>query len=459
MCKVSRRSSGVRGCTHRRGANFRVRRPDKDEKSAVVRAVAAVQEARLHRRWFSGVKVLYVNHTEHVSGAERSLLEVLRGVSPSVTPLVASPDGPLARLVIGAGIEHVVIPGTDGSLRLHPRHTPAALLAMGRAALAVRRLARENHVELVHANSIRAGLITVLARRLGAPPTIVHLRDRLPDSRAARLTLRAIAHADGLIANSRYTARSLDEAGAAHQARVLGNPVDLVRFDPDRVDHGAARAALELAASDFVVAVLAQITPWKGQEEAIRAVARVRDRHPDVKLLLVGTAKFVSRATRYDNRAYLQKLHDLVTKLDLQGDVRFVGEREDIPAVLAATDTLLVPSWEEPFGRTVVEAMAMRVPVVATNVGGPAEVITDGHDGLLLAPRKPQAWAEAIASLIERPELRERLRENGWTRSRAFSVQSHAAALLDIYMDVLERRTGRLRAQEQNAVASLAGSR
>jgi glycosyltransferase involved in cell wall biosynthesis len=263
--------------------------------------------------------------------------------------------------------------------------------------------------------------------------------------------LRGIGRADGLIANSHYTAASLDEAGVAHDARVLGNPVDLARFDAEVVDRGDARASLNLAPGDFAVAVLAQITPWKGQEEAIRAVARVRERHADVKLLLVGAAKFLSRATRYDNRAYLEKLHGLVAKLDLHTSVRFLGEREDVPAVLGGIDTLLVPSWEEPFGRTVIEAMAMRVPVIATNVGGPAEVITNGHDGLLLAPRKPQAWAEAITALIERPELRARLGQNGWARSRAFSVDSHAAALVNVYTDVIQTA----RRQKTNAAPAL----
>lgn len=389
------------------------------------------------------MKVLYVNHTGQVSGAERSLVEVLRGVSPEVTPLVASPEGPLSRLVVGAGIEHLRVPGTDGSLRLHPWHTTAALGAMARAAVAVRTLAHRRGAELLHANSIRAGLITVLASRMGAPPTIVHLRDRLPASPASKLTLRAIAGADGLIANSRYTAASLDEAGATHQAWVLGNPVDLARFDRDVVDRAASRASLGLAPSDFALAVLAQITPWKGQEEAIRAVARVREQHPDVKLLLVGSAKFITRATRYDNRAYLEKLHDLVAKLDLRRNVQFVGEREDVPAVLGAIDALLVPSWEEPFGRSVIEAMAMRVPVIATNVGGPAEVISDWYDGVLVPPRKPHAWADAISALIERPALREQISQHGWTRSREFSVERHGDALLEIYADVIERAGGR----------------
>jgi L-malate glycosyltransferase len=389
----------------------------------------------------ASMKVLYVNHTGQVSGGEKSLLELLRGVAPAVSPLVACPDGPLVDALAEIGVPRVSIPGTDGSLKLHPRHTAAAVYGIGRGALAVRTAARRHAVDVVHANSIRAGLFATLAAERSGPPTVVHLRDRLPSSRVSTLTLRAIGRADLLIANSRYTAVSLDEAGVTRTRRVIGNPVDLDRFDPDKVDRFAARNSLGLKHSDFVATVLAQITPWKGQEEAIRSIARVRERHPDTKLLLVGSAKFLSKATRYDNAAYLEKLHRLVNELELGDHVQFLGERDDVPAVLRATDTVLVPSWEEPFGRSVIEAMAMRVPVIATNVGGPAEVIADRKNGLLLAPRAPDNWARAISNLIESPALYARIARNGRLRARAFGVDAHAEELRSVYLHVTGRRS------------------
>ncbi len=293
---------------------------------------------------------------------------------------------------------------------------------------------------MVHANSIRAGLLATLGSGRHRPPTVVHLRDRLPGGRVSALTLRAISKADLMIANSRYTAASLDDAGVMGTRRVIGNPVDLDRFDPDKVDRYAARSAFGLGATDYVTAVLAQITPWKGQEDAIRALAQVREHHANVKLLLVGSAKFVSKATRYDNRAYLEGLHRLVGELGLQDHVQFVGECDDVPLLLRATDTLLIPSWEEPFGRSMIEAMAMRVPVIATTVGGPGEVITERRDGLLVPPRKPDAWARAIKNLIESPALQARLARNGRLRARSFGVDAHIDELRSVYVHVTGRR-------------------
>ena len=386
------------------------------------------------------MRVLYVNHTGQVSGGEKSLLEIVRGAAPAISPIVACPDGPLADAVAGIGVERVPIPGIDGSLKLHPRHTAEALSGIARSALAVRSAARRHKVALVHANTIRGGLIATLAARGGGPATVVHLRDRLPTSHLSRLTLRAIARADLVIANSRYTAASLDEAGVKCTRWIISNPVDLRRFDPDKIDRLAARAEFGCGSSDYVTSVVAQITPWKGQEEAIRAIAQVRHEHPNVRLLLIGSAKFVTKATRYDNRAYLERLHGLVDELELRDHVKFVGERDDVPVVLRATDTLLIPSWEEPFGRSMIEAMAMGVPVIATSVGGPGEVITEHHDGLLVPPRLPAAWAEAIRTVIESSSLQSRLADNGRLRAQTFTVESHVEELSNAYRMVLDQR-------------------
>jgi glycosyltransferase involved in cell wall biosynthesis len=114
-----------------------------------------------------------------------------------------------------------------------------------------------------------------------------------------------------------------------------------------------------------------------------------------------------------------------------------MGERDDVPAVLRAVDLLLVPSWEEPFGRSVVEAMAMRVPVVATSVGGPAEIVRAGVDGLLLEPRRPKRWAEAIEPFLDEPDRLAPMGASGRARAlERFSLSAHVEAVVAAYRDV-----------------------
>ena len=124
------------------------------------------------------MKVLYVNHTAEVGGGERSLLALLKARPNKVDMRLAAPPGRLGEEAAALGIPVESIPGTAGSLRLHPLHTPRAMVEMAAAGRATQRIVRTNGVELLHANSVRAGLILGAART--RRPSVVHVRDVLP---------------------------------------------------------------------------------------------------------------------------------------------------------------------------------------------------------------------------------------------------------------------------------------
>ena len=389
------------------------------------------------------MRALYVNHTAEVSGAERSLLSLLSGLSDTVSSLVATPRGRLDAEVRRLGLATTPIPGTAGSLRLHPLHTPRALAEMAAAAGFVSVAARRHRADLIHANSIRAGIVLGLAHPSSA--SIVHIRDCLPPGTVTTATQRLIAAtATTVVANSRYTAESVRRVAPKAQLEVVHNPVDLARWDPARIDRLRARATLgEAGKRALLLGVVAQLSPWKGQDTAIEALRILREEGVDAHLLLIGSAKFVARATRFDNKAYVARLHKLVADAGLQDYVSWMGEREDVPELVRALDVLLLPSWEEPFGRALIEAMALGVPVVATNVGGPPEILEDGREGYLVAPREPAAWAQAIRRIAEEPERGREMGAAGRRRvQEAFSVEHHVAAMLHVYERAIATAAG-----------------
>ncbi len=160
----------------------------------------------------------------------------------------------------------------------------------------------------------------------------------------------------------------------------------------------------------------------------------------DAHLLLIGSAKFVASATRFDNDAYVAGLHAQVADAGLQERVSFLGEREDVPALVRALDVLLLPSEEEPFGRALMEAMALGVPVLATDVGGPAEIVEDGREGYLLPPHEPAAWAQAIRRLAASPERAAEMGLAGRRRVEGeFTIDRHVARMLAVYERALAR--------------------
>ncbi len=387
------------------------------------------------------MRVLYVNHTGTIGGGERSLLELLSGLPEELSPALAAPEGELASAARRLGVPVTPIAETALSFRLNPVETARGIANLARGAHEVRRLARHIGADLVHANSVRAGLIVVPLRRLGGPPAVVHVRDALPAGAAASLTRTAIRSGAALvIANSGYTATRFAADGSGPPVRAIHNAVDLAAFDPARVERKTARVRLGLAPTTVALGVVAQITPWKAQDDAILMLAALRRHVPEARLLIVGSAKFVRGTEVFDNRAFEHSLRTLVHELALERAVDFLGERDDIPDVLRALDALLTPSWQEPFGRSVIEAMAMGVPVLATNIGGPAEIVTDGVDGLLLPPREPERWADAAASLLGGPDDRlEAMRTAGRRTAVArFGREAHVREVVAAYREALD---------------------
>ena len=381
------------------------------------------------------MKVLFVNHTGIVSGAEHSLLALVGGLPPEVVAGLACPEGPLAEMARERGVEVHPIRGTAGSLRLHPWHTSVALGEMALSGVQVGGAARRSGASVVHANSLRAGLLAGISNRLHRHGLVAHVRDCLPDSSATRLIRRLVAREAGqVVAISQYVAERF-QAGLSDRdvsVQVIDNPVDLGRFRADLRGPDVSRSL-----DEPLLVMVGQISSWKGHDTAIRALRDLRSHQLHARLLIVGEIKFADAATRLDNRGYLAELHELVRELGLSEAVEFAGERRDVPEIMARADAVLVPSIEEPFGRTVAEAMAVGTPVVATSVGGPAELIDDGATGLLAPPGQPAAWSRAIRSILQNPE---KAREMGRCASevarRRFAVERHVAAMMEVYGSV-----------------------
>jgi glycosyltransferase involved in cell wall biosynthesis len=166
------------------------------------------------------------------------------------------------------------------------------------------------------------------------------------------------------------------------------------------------------------------LSPEKGFEHLLRAVAMLRDRGVDATLVLAGEGP---------SRPELERL---ASQLGVAQHVQFLGDlaHEDVPAALQAMDIFAMPSTWEGFGVSAVEASAMELPVVASNIHGIPDVVVDGETGLLVPPREPQALANALERLAGNPELRRRMGAAG----RAFVAahyrwEDNAAQMAKLY--------------------------
>ncbi len=376
------------------------------------------------------LRVLCYNHAAEVSGAERSLLSIMAHArSSGYRLLLCAPPGALTDEAVAQSLWVLPVAPLALGYARNPLVLARSLARATAPVLDLARAVRRTRPDLVYANSIRSGLVAVMALQLARPRPrlVVHARDALQDGPLDRLTARVIGRwSDAVVAISAYVAQGFARDTGADKLRVLYNAIDPDRYRFDVGKGRAFRARLGVAPDAPLLAVVGQLTPWKGQQDALEAFALLRRSVPGAHLVIAGSAKFTGKHRRYDTKAYRDALVARAQEPDLRGHVHFLGDVADVVAVYSAADLLVVPSWAEPFGRVVVEAMATETPVLATAAGGVLEIVTHGIDGWLVPGRDPRALAQAVRMLLQDDVLRETLACNGHqTVIDRFSLQTY----------------------------------
>ena len=304
--------------------------------------------------------------------------------------------------------------------------------------------------DLVHANFFMSGMVAqYLRRRLGLPFVITfhalglvrreHQKeaDAFP---AARIDIeRSIVRgADAIVAECPQDWHDLTRLYDAPESRVTMVPCGFDRKEFSPMPRDEARAGLGLADDDFVVLQLGRLVPRKGIDNVIRALACARARAPQAKLrlLVVGGDGPVPDDSHTPEIARLRRV---ALAHGVRSHVRFVGhrQRKELRRYYAAADVFVTTPWYEPFGITPLEAMACRIPVIASEVGGLQYSVAHGETGYLVPPHDPHALAERILQLQRDPRLAAAMGQAGMRRVNAlFTWERVVQGLLEVYASV-----------------------
>lgn len=319
-------------------------------------------------------------------------------------------------------------------VQLHKRegHDPGYLLRLWR-------LFRELRPDIIHSRNLPALETQLLS--IGLPGVrrvhgehgreITDLDGTNWKYLAFRRLMRPFIHR--YIAVSRDLERWLIESVrvAPMRVRQIYNGVDHERFSP-RSDRSAASLPGSWQELDdlLVVGTVGRLTPVKDQQTLLRAIAELRRAAPElcrrVRVFIVGDGPL------------RQDLSELADKLGLRDMVWLPGDRDDIPALLAATDVFVLPSLGEGISNTVLEAMASGVPVIATAVGGNVELVADGVNGRLVPVGNPAVLAAALRAMLEDGQVRARQGANARARvCERFDWNSTVDAYLGVYDELL----------------------
>jgi glycosyltransferase involved in cell wall biosynthesis len=364
-------------------------------------------------------RIAYVIGHLKVGGAEKHIYEVMRRLDRSrFTPQVycLKRRGSIVQSLERLGVEVTDLEIGDNLT------TPKSFYRLFKFAQHL----RKERISLLHCYLPRASFFGAIAAKIArVPAVLVSKRSLEPQESLKQVFLCRVANAwaDLVLANSEAVLRHAVEVGRCRpdKLRLLVNGIDIERYRNGSVNGLNCQAA--------VVGTVLRLEHIKGPAVFIEAAKWIVDEMPETRFMIIGDGSI---------RANLERLSG---SLGIADRVQFLGERNDVDAILPSFSIFILPSLVEGMSMALLEAMAAARPIVATAVGGNLDLIRDGENGLLVRPGAPEEMAHAAIKLLKNPQWAKQL---GLTAQK--SVRDHHSAdsmvrrLEEIYRELLQRR-------------------
>lgn len=383
------------------------------------------------------IKIVFAIKEMEMGGSQTHLLQVFRLLDRNrFEPHLYCLSGKGALL---DGVRSLGVPVEAGTMRGFKG------VAAVRGVLRLRRFLRAVQPAVLHNYLIRANFIGSIAGRLAGVPVVLCSKRGCHERRGYELASVKVSNflADGVMTNADAVREFVHENEGCPREKMVVIPsgVDTERFRP--LGAGGFKERLGLDPGRPVVGVVTRSRVRKGVEEFLRAMVSVRERFAGAQAAIVGEVELDDALRR------------VVEEGGLSPDLKLLGRRHDMPEVLAAFDVFVLCSHDEGMSNAILEAMAMELPVVATDVGGTGEVVRRGESGLLVPPRDPAPVAAAVCEILAAPERGRRMGEMGRRIVEAgFSARSMVRQMEEYYLDMLRRRGVPHAAAQASAAAS-----
>lgn len=370
------------------------------------------------------IRIAYVINAMIVGGSQTHLVQVMRFLDRErFAPLFVclSGKGELLDNVRAAGVE-VLTPGAGRAYKG---------FGLAQRIAALTRELRARRIDIVHSYLLRANLVGSISARLAGVPILLCSKRGCHERRGSELVMAKVGNAlaDRIPCNAEAVRTFVHENEGCDVGRmpVIPSGIDADRFQP--LAPGDYVARLGLPAGRKLIGIVTRMRTRKGVEEFIRAIALVRQNEPDAHGVIVGEVPADD---------WIEKL---VAELGLQDHLTLLGRRSDMPEVLSAFDLFVLSSHDEGMSNAVLEAMAMELPVVATDVGGTGEVVRHGESGLLVPSKDPQALAAGITTVLADPARAQRMGVLGREIvCQRFSARAMVRQMEDLYFEIAREK-------------------
>ena len=378
---------------------------------------------------------LYIVQSGKLGGAEISLLLLLKYLNRNIfNPIVLGPansDLDLKLKELNIEIINVNLPRIKSK---NPIRLVFSFILLIFLSLKIYFIIKKLGISIVHTvSNKRSAIFGILAARLANIPVIWTVRnlqwEGFIDAFLVKNSTRLIAVSDAIFSLFNRNPDYCDKFVKIY------NAVDLADFNPELNSQRPLRNKWGLETQDFVVAMVGRLSPEKGHGEFIKAASRISEQNSKLKFLIIGEQKF------YGNDHYYRSLAQQSQQKGLEGTLKFIDFENDIAAVMASIDVLVLFSKYESFGRVLIEAMAMEKPVITSDAGGPAEIIEDKKSGILIRSRDASLLAESIYYLYHNPGIAQKMGIEGRKRIiKYFAVDKYVDSHEKLYQEILNSR-------------------
>lgn len=385
--------------------------------------------------------IAVVTHLAEPSGAPRVTLEVaehLRAAGRRVLFVVPGP-GPITDEARTRGFEVALVDNapravaTSGWVRL-----PGLLWQRVTATVRLALLLRRHRVAAAWVGST-ASWVPLWAPVLAGVPMIVHVHESLGASRGDLARIRHLRRrARALVFVADWGKRPFIPRPRRCVWTTVPNPIEPARYADAALEaqRGPLRLSLGTRSSDLVVLCVAFLSPRKGHDVLLRALAMAREQGATPTLWCAG-------GTPEGHEEWAASLRSLAGSLGVADQVRWLGLRHDVPALLAACDAVVLASREEAAPLSIAEAMMAARPVVATRVGAIDTMVADGYTGRLAPPDDPESLAEALVEVCSSEDLRQERGEAGRRRAlERYAPARFREGILALVERVAPKRNG-----------------
>lgn len=354
--------------------------------------------------------------------------------------LVYAHEGVIVQQIKKMGIKAVGLPLSHKITSIYPRemklYNPVFILTfLGRLFLSngisrLKKILKENDIDVIYCADNLSKFMGGIAGKITKIKVVAHCHDDFKEDILGKsMRMVYLLLLDRILTVSERVRRFFTVKGEiSPKAITVYNGINTAIFDPENISDNI-KPEVGLRSGSVVIGSIGVLEKDKGQKYLFEAIIRLKSEgFTDIACVICGTGPED------------ENLKKLVLAKGLSNEVFFLGFQTDIKRILKILDVLVITSLTiESFSIVAVEAMAMKVPVIATNVGGLPEVIADGETGILIPPGDVDALSDAIKCLIENPELRMKMGENGRKRVlERFTIEENVRKTEDIFLQLIK---------------------